>query len=265
MTLPTESFPPLSGEYVAERDSVYKTGTRKAERVSSIGSQAFYDNSSQEERLIIELTNNNIDNYLKDYIDYDYGVLFSGEKPDIATSTFGLLKSNVGSDKFVLESLPNIDEGAGESLKRGKFKTQADYDIAAETPPSSYASFSYMEMSDGVAAPTSRQVNTSFFGVNEYVDEEIRDTVESFNLPNYGNPSVPINTTESGGSIFNSNPFAKDRYPSAPDDEYKSPKPDTTTEEEEEEGVSTTRPPVDFADTSPPQDQILFISSRPST
>jgi hypothetical protein len=267
MTYPTGSFPPLSGEYVEEIVSVYQQGIRETygnQRKVYVGTEDYYDNQDQENDLQVSLNYNNVAQYLSDYMDYgNLSVLYSGGIPDVATSTFGLLRGNTGEDRYQFESLPDFNETNPDgTVKYGKFETSGGFQSNQSTSDLSnlkYDTLNYYALTDGTSQPIKLKVSTSHFGIDSLVISTIHNDIDSFGLPNYQNPDTSIDTSTSGSSPFNPDPFANDRFPSGPSDGYTPENPD------DEEGSDSDSEESNDDDDSfqfypPPQSHTLFIS-----
>ena len=264
MTLPTSSFPPLDTSYLEEVILHYEDGIYPSDHVSEIGN---FDNTDQKNALKLSISFNNYKTYLEDYIDFDeFNVLYSGGIPSFASTTFGLLRGNTGSDKFNLESLQDYNDPSDETVK-GKFNTKSEFESAQQLSNLDYyySSFSYMEMSDGVQAPVRRDVNMTHFGLDDVVVVETHSSAENFNRPNYSPTNIPENTSDSGGSVFDPDYFNPDRYPTGPSDDYKSPSsPSGQSGDNNQDDQDQDDDTGNFDMMPPPQTATLFISSAPS-
>lgn len=255
----TSPFPDLPDEFVENKVS-FKDGTIPNSYSLSyidIAGTGFYDWTNQiDTRGLgrVKISSNNFASYLKQETPTNHNeyILVSGYKPQVSTSTRGLLKGKTGTgkppreDDFKLEAFPDYNEPHPNPPSpevteiRGKFQTQADYDDKSQPafPNNDTYDAVFKYSVDGETQPLEQKVNSTYFGYDGAVNVMTNANIDQFDIPGYVNPEVNNDSSQGGGIDFDPDPNGSDRG-SPPQDDFTPPTvPSVPTEDEDDDDGS---------------------------
>lgn len=215
---------PFSSIPTSVVDDIVQAASGNAQESASFSSAGIYDWTAQIEKLgRATIASNQFATYLQDY-QAPFGSIVSsgtlfGFIPPAAFSTRGL----IDDDDFKHKFFPDFNEvGADpDNPKRGRFLTEGEYNAETTDPfaGSGYISFNFKYSTDGVADPTSKKIDNTYFGPSGSVTVTTHSSPENFNIPNWKS-STPDMTSSGGG--FNPDPDSSDRG-SGPSDSFTPP------------------------------------------
>ena len=235
-------------------DDIVEAASGNPQQAASFSSDGIYDWGDQIAKLgRADISSNQFATYLQDYQGSFGSIVSSGSSfgfiPPAASSTKGLIDDN---DDFKHKFFPDFNEAGKDpdNPKRGRFLTQGEYDAQTTDPfaGNGYTSFNFKYSADGVAAPTNKPIDNTYFGPSGAVTVTTHSSPEDFNLPNW-TPSTPDMT--SSGDGFSPDPDSSDRG-SGPSDGFTPPTlgGGGSGGDDDEDNGNTTPPPQT---TAPPE------------